>query len=327
LSRRGLALLLTLLASSAVVLESAPVLAQNPAAAEALFEQGRAAMAAGSYDIACARFRDSDRLDAAVGTRFNLADCEERRGRLATAWSLFRGVLSELSSDDDRRPIAERRAKQLAPRLPQVTLRRTAETPPDVRVRIDGVDLGEGSFGVALPMDPGSHELSLLTAEAASPQTVSFVLQEGEHRELPLTVASGGSEPRAGAAPSDHAGESSGARRRWAYIAAGVGLGGVALGAVTGIVTLNKKATADANCSSEREKCNAAGVAANESGKTFAALSGVGFGVGVVGLAVGTYLWLTSASHPSAPSTTASALVPKLYVHSDSGFVGVAGRF
>ena len=78
---------------------------------EALFEQGRAAMAAGSYDIACARFRDSDKLDPAVGTRFNLADCEERRGRLATAWSLFRGVLSELAHEDDRRPIAEQRAK------------------------------------------------------------------------------------------------------------------------------------------------------------------------------------------------------------------------
>jgi hypothetical protein len=61
------------------------VYAQNPAAAEALFEQARAAMAAGSYDIACARFRDSDKLDPAVGTRFNLADCEERRGRVATA--------------------------------------------------------------------------------------------------------------------------------------------------------------------------------------------------------------------------------------------------
>ena len=59
--------------------------AQNPAAAEALFEQARAAMAAGSYELACARFRDSDRLDPAIGTRFNLADCEEKRGRVATA--------------------------------------------------------------------------------------------------------------------------------------------------------------------------------------------------------------------------------------------------
>lgn len=284
-------------------------------------------MAAGSYDVACARFRDSDKLDPAVGTRFNLADCEERRGRLATAWSLFRGVLSELPSGDDRRPIAEERAQQLAPRLPKVTLLRTAQTPPDMRVRIDGVELGEGSFGVPLPMDPGLHDLTLLRAGGAAPQTVSFVLKEGEHSELPLTVPSDVSESRAGEPATAHADDSSGARRRWAYIAAGVGVGGVAFGTVTGIVTLNKKATADANCSSERETCNAAGVDANESGKTFAALSGIGFGVGVVGLAVGTYLWLTSSAHPSAPSSTAAELAPELYVHSDSGFVSVAGRF
>ena len=84
-------------------------------------------MAAGSYDIACARFRDSDKLDPAVGTRFNLADCEERRGLVATAWSLFRGVLSELAQDDDRKPIAEERAAKLKPRLPIVTM----VPPPD----------------------------------------------------------------------------------------------------------------------------------------------------------------------------------------------------
>jgi hypothetical protein len=101
----------------------------------------------------------------------------------------------------------------------------------------------------------------------------------------------------------------------------------VALGTVTGIVTLNKKSTADANCSSAREKCNSAGVDANESGKTYAALSGVGFGVGVVGLALGTYLWLTSA-HPSSPSATTEAdLDPELQVRPGPGFVSVAGRF
>lgn len=309
------------------MLESSLAHAQNPAAAEALFEQARAAMAAGSYEIACARFRDSDKLDPAVGTRFNLADCEERRGRLATAWSLFRGVLSELATDDDRRPIAEQRAKQLEPRLPKVTLLRLPETPRDIRVRVDGIELGEGSFGVPLPMDPGSHELSLLTPDSETPQTVSFSLKEGVHSELPLRLAGDGPVRRASdPAPGDSAGAASGSRRRWAYIAAGVGLGGVALGTVAGIVTLNKKSTADANCSNSREKCNAAGVEANESGKTYAALSGVGFGVGVVGLAVGSYLWLTSSAHPSSPPATAE-LAPQLHLQSDSGFVSVAGRF
>jgi hypothetical protein len=312
----------------AVVLYAPAARAQNPAAAEALFEQGRAAMAAGSYDIACARFRDSDKLDPAVGTRFNLADCEERRGRLATAWSLFRGVLSELAHEDDRRPIAEQRAKNLEPRLPMLTLRRTAETPPGVRVRVDGVELGEGSFGVPLPMDPGAHELSLLTANEAEPEKVAFTVREGEHTELPIRLAARRADPPRDRAADQPPGDAPGSRRRWAYLAGGVGLGGVAFGTVTGIITLNKKSTADANCSNSLERCNSAGVDANESGKTFAALSGIGFGVGVVGLAVGTYLWLSSPAHSSTPSVTRGAPVSAdVNVRQGSGFVSVAGRF
>src|SRR5262245_31877335 len=65
-------------------------------AAEALFEEGRSALAAGDLDLACARFRESNRLDPAVGTVLNLADCEEKRGKLATAWTLFRRASTEL---------------------------------------------------------------------------------------------------------------------------------------------------------------------------------------------------------------------------------------
>lgn len=315
-----------LLGYSALLLLAGPARAQNPAAAEALFEQARAAMAAGSYDIACARFRDSDRLDPAVGTRFNLADCEERRGRIATAWSLFRGVLAELAPDDDRRPIADERAKRLEPRLPKLTLRRTAETPPGVRVRVDGVELGEGSFDVPLPMDPGAHELSLVASEGAAPELRSFSLREGDESELPIRLAAARAPAEArsaAAAPVD----SYAARRRWAYVAGGIGVAGFAFGTVTGIVTLNKKSTAEANCNDHLEACNSAGVDANESGKTFAALSGLGFGVGVIGLAAGAYLLLTTPSHPSTPRTAELSVAPSLGFQRGAGFVSVAGRF
>ncbi|HVY31252.1 MAG TPA: hypothetical protein VHB79_32065 [Polyangiaceae bacterium] len=300
-----------LLAASAVALSlSRAALAQNPAAAEALFEQARAAMAAGDYDIACARLRDSDKLDPAVGTRFNLADCEERRGHVATAWSLFRGVLSELSQDDDRKPIAEERAKALEPRMPFLTLVRRPETPSDARVRIDGVELGEGSLGVPLPMDPGKHELVLLSGGAE--QRSNFQMQERQHLELPLrwSDVSVAAPPARRNAPVDEAPRSvsGSSRRQWAYVAGGVGLAGVALGTVSGIITLSKKSTANANCSDEQHVCNQAGVEANESGRTFAALSGVGFGIGVVGFATATVLWLTA---PRTPAKSAHSSLPR----------------
>jgi hypothetical protein len=336
LSRSRFTPLLWLTVGGLALTSSPPVYAQNPAAAEALFEQARAAMAAGSYDIACARFRDSDKLDPAVGTRFNLADCEERRGRVATAWSLFRGVLSELAEDDDRRPIAQRRARALEPRLPYLTMERAAATPAGVRVRIDGIELGEGSFGVALPMDPGTHDLVLMPRDSGDGdgEHRSFALREGEHRNLPIVLAA--APPPASVAepvaPSEPviAGSS---RQKWIYIAGGVGAAGVLFGAVTGVVALNKKSTADANCSDELRVCNQAGVDANESGKTYGTLSGVGLGVGVVGLAAGAYLWLTSpkaathAAHPSIPLHRSLLVRPEVAWATGTGFLSVSGSF
>jgi hypothetical protein len=289
-------------------------------------------MAAGSYDIACARFRDSDKLDPAVGTRFNLADCEEHRGRIATAWSLFRGVLSELAQDDDRRPIAERRAKTLEPRLPYLTLVRTADTPPGVRVRVDGVELGEGSFGVPLPMDPGAHDLTLLLARDAQEQNSSFALKEGEHRDLPIQPGALAAAGESADAPLLSA-DSGRTKRKWGYVAGGVGAAGIAFGAVTGIVTLSKKSTANANCSDDRRVCNQVGKDANDSGKTFGTLSAVGLSVGVVGLAAGAYLLLTApaappdGAHSSLRVRRAVAVNPELSVTESAGFLAVSGSF
>jgi hypothetical protein len=110
-------------------------------------------------------------------------------------------------------------------------------------------------------------------------------------------------------------------------VAGGVGVVGFGFGTVTGIVTLNKKSTAEANCNDDLAACNSAGVDANESGKTFAALSGLGFGVGVIGLAAGAYLLLTTPSHPSIPRTAELRVAPSLSFQRGAGFVSVAGRF
>ena len=50
--------------------------AQPAAAAQALFEQGKAALAGGELETACSRFRASDQLEPAAGTRAYLAACE-----------------------------------------------------------------------------------------------------------------------------------------------------------------------------------------------------------------------------------------------------------
>ena len=56
--------------------------------AEALLQEGRKAMDEKDYDKACQLLRESNRLDPTPATKYNLANCEEKRGRLATARSV-----------------------------------------------------------------------------------------------------------------------------------------------------------------------------------------------------------------------------------------------
>ena len=163
--------------------------AGRSAAAEALFESGHEAMSKGDYDTACARFEESNRLDPAVGSLLNLAACEEKRGRFATSWQLFKRVMSDLPPGDDRYPIAQRRASALRPRVPHVTLKLASDAPKQTTVKYGAVVLGQASFEVPLPLDPGEHKL-VVGAPEREPRTYTVVVSEGETKVL--TVGPGG---------------------------------------------------------------------------------------------------------------------------------------
>src|SRR6478672_4877951 len=86
---------------------------RDPTAAEALFRAGRAAADKGDYVTACPKFEESNRLDPELGTAFNLADCDEHVGKVASAWQLFKEVAQRLPPGDDRVSIATSRAAAL----------------------------------------------------------------------------------------------------------------------------------------------------------------------------------------------------------------------
>src|SRR6266536_4195309 len=130
---------------------------RDPASAEALFRAGRAAIEKGDYATACPKFEERNRLDPAVGTTFNLADCMEHIGKVATAWQLFKEVAQRLSPGDERVGIAEGRAAALEPRLPRLMLKVATPLPAGATVLRDGVEMGKASFELALPIDAGDH--------------------------------------------------------------------------------------------------------------------------------------------------------------------------
>src|SRR5262245_59132112 len=99
-----------------------PALAQSrdAATAEALFRQGRAAMESKNFQEACPKFAESQKLDPAAGTLMNLATCEEKLGKLASAWQHWKEALDALPQKDDRVTFAKGRVDELEKKLPRL---------------------------------------------------------------------------------------------------------------------------------------------------------------------------------------------------------------
>lgn len=278
-------------------------------AAVGLFDEGRAAVERGNFDTACAKFRESNRLDPAIGTAFNLANCEEKRGRLATAWVLFKQVAGRMKPEDPRLPVAQERVASLGERVPRVVLQAGSHVDASVRVRLDDVELDSASFGSALPLDPGLHEL-MIRERGKAARPIRFTLAIGETRSLPLESTASSENARA-PSPSPSAprterddGRVLGLSRSNATcVAAVIGGAGLLVGAVAGIVGLGAQGTGNAECSSSTQSCSQKGYDANQRAKTMAVVSSVGFVVGILGGGAATYLYVTAPAPGDAPRT------------------------
>jgi hypothetical protein len=287
------ALLLTVLLPNAAHAQS------DKAAAESLFLAGKAQMDAGDFAGACKSFGDSQRLDASVGTLLNLALCNEKQGKTATAWATYKEAaqLARIRSDPGRETAASDFAKALEPKLSRLTV--TAKEPvPGLVVRRDGADVG--GLGVALAIDPGEH-----TIEAAAPgyTTWSTKVTIGAEKdqqtlEIPPLVAAppGTEEPKPGdpLPPGFEATEGDGdgtGLKIAGFVIGGVGVVGIVLGAAFGGIASSTASGAEDDPSLCPQKvCSDAGRAEIDSAETQATISTVGFIAGGVALAGGVVL-------------------------------------
>jgi hypothetical protein len=284
------------------------------AAADALFDSARTAMARRDFDRACEQFRASDKLDPAAGTEMNLADCEEKRGHLASAWELFRMVEEKLNPSDERVAVAHGRAQALQARVPRLTLELAAGSPKNSSVRDGSVELGSATFGIALPIEPGSHEL-VVSAPGFAERTFQIQLAEGEVRSLvvsPGAPVSPGAAPLAGPSPAATRSPEQPARtgssgRTLGFVLGGVGVAGLGVATITSLMVVSKKSTVDAGCQPDKS-CTSSALDAAHSGRTLEIVSNVGWVVGAAALGAGAYFLLTSG--PSTKPSTAVALLP-----------------
>jgi hypothetical protein len=185
------------LVAMALVLTGVRVAAAQPAAqADALFEEGKRLRAAGRVSEACVKFAESQHVAPGVGVTLYLADCYERLGRTASAWSAFR-LAERLAHErgDVRADVARSRASAIEPALSRLTIEAHA-LPSGSEVRLDGQPVRDESLNTALPVDPGDHVVTL--DAPGRPQRAVPARVDDEHRAvtLQLDVAPAPQRPR-----------------------------------------------------------------------------------------------------------------------------------
>jgi hypothetical protein len=283
-------------------LVSRPALAGNAAAAEALFNRARTAMDAKDFDTACQRFAESNRLDPAVGTVLNLGVCEAKRGRVATAWELFRAAYEKLEPSDPRHDYAKSHADELEPRLPKLTLKLASGAPLNTTVQEGDASYSGAAFGVPLPIDPGKHVL-VVAAPGHDPRTVEIELKEAAEEVLEISPGAPNAEATSAPAAATSGSRDDGAQpkgkntRTLGWILGGVGVAGLGVGAVAGGMALGKKGVTDHECDSVTKVCSQTGRDAASEGRTLALVSTVGWVAGILGVGAGAYFILTSGPH------------------------------
>ena len=273
----------------------------DPRAADSLYQRGKAALAAGDLETACARFAESQRLDPAPGTLLNLGECETQQGKVASALAHIEEARRLLPPADFRVPFAEEKIAALAQRVPLVTLVLVTPT-GGVSIERDGVSV-TGSLGKALPMDPGAREL-VVRAPGHADARVVITLKERERRTVELSCGPLLPEPTvrrtsvdrpasrsvAGPSPSDR-----GNVQRAAGLASGaIGVGGLAIGTVLGILAKVTDDAALSHCPNGPSGCTPQGVSGGQSAQNQASLSDVAFIAGGLLLAGGAVVYLTA---------------------------------
>jgi serine/threonine-protein kinase len=304
--------------------------AQDKAAADVLFRDGKRLMQDGKYAEACPKFAESVRLDAGIGAMLWLADCYERNGQTASAWAEFREAEQVArSAKDKRESVAHGRAEKLTPLLSKMTI----VVPPDadtagLEVRRDGTEIKKPLWGTPVPVDPGQHTIA---ASAPSKKAWETRVQVPAEKGAAVSVKVPPLDPDDGSAtggsPTPSSDKPGGARsndgstQRIAGLAvAGAGVVALAIGTMFGLNAKSKldDSNSDNHCR-DGNHCDAVGVQLRSDSKDAALVSTIAFGVGIAAVGGGAALYfLAPKPAGTKPSVTVTPTV---------GGVSVRGTF
>jgi hypothetical protein len=283
--------------------------------ADLLFKEAQALQSTDLH-AACAKFAESYDLNPhAIGTLLNVALCDEKLGRLASAFEKFtlaRDLAAEMLASGDKDVAAHKKAAtthiaSLEKRVPHVTIEFVPPLLPETTIIIDGKAYAKNQL-VEVPVDPGEHEV-VVSAPGYLPFETTFAIAEGEHHSVAIPQLEKSVTVRS-------------SRRTIGIIVGAAGLATTATGIIVGLVA-NSRYDDVTSCSGTT--CDLPEDYTKR--KNARSLSHVGTVIGITGTAaiiVGGVLWYTGRrSTESAPSRV--TLLPQ--ISPDGGGIAAVGRF
>src|SRR5206468_1332168 len=150
---------------------------------------------AGHFAEACTALAESYQLNPLAGALFTLAECEVKRGRVATAikrYEEYLTVYAKLSRDKQQKQrgrdvVSKDQIVALTPKVPKISIVLPADLPVGVVTTLDGAPLDRAALATPILLDPGDHVISA-QVPGGSPVETRFSIDKGEQKTLPLEV-------------------------------------------------------------------------------------------------------------------------------------------
>lgn len=303
-------------------------------AAQRTFEAADGLFDAKRYAEAITAYRASYEIVASPNSRLMIARSLAALGKLAEAYYELAGAVDDAknaaAADAKYAPTlkaAEAELASLEPKLGRVELVLTGAL-REAKISVGPRTLTEAERGLLVVVTPGDVVVVAtlpdgrtarreLTVAAGATEKVQLELP-AESESSPTPTPAAPTPPAAASTSTEDLGKPS-SLRTYAYVAGGVGVAGLATFAVFGL--MNKSKFDDLESSCTNGSCGPGRQDDIDAGRRYQTIANIGLAAGVVGLGVGTTLFLLSGS------TKKREQAGTLRVRVAPGFASLDGRF
>ncbi len=297
-------------------------------AARALANAGFQLYEQGEYATAFDRFARAEEIYHAPPHLLYMARVQAKLGKLVEASALYGQLVAESMDEQTPEPFREAQAEaraeleQLGGTIPSLQITVTGPQAGEATVTIDGQPVDTTALDQPVSVNPGEHLLQMqLDGYESGSQTITVDPgEQGQSVELSLGPALAGDQGEA-PATADTSEEPS---ILPPIIVIGVGAAGLAVGAITGVLTLNDAAELKDRCPTN--PCPPDNQSLIDSVNTLGTVSTVGFVVGGAAAGAG-LLWLLLQGGDDGSEASEEAVGSKVDVMVGAGWFGVRTTF